>query len=323
MTMTHRAAALGGALLAAPMLAASPAHACASCGCTLTSDWLSQGLVSQPGTTVGLRYDYIPQTLLHTDTRAVTDAEKALPNDREIEAYTYNHVVTASIDHQFASDWGVNVQLPIVTRPHRTVTEGETDPSFSRAQGVGDLRITARWQGLSSPGRIVGLQAGLVLPTGHFHEAFRSGPEAGNPVDRGLQPGTGTTQVAVGAYAFGTLAPTVDYIVQVQGQVALNRRELYKPGASADISAGLQYTGWRGITPQVEVNFRTSARDSGDNSDRPNSGGDLLNVSPGLVASISPRVSAYAFMQLPLYRRVNGFQLVPRFSTSVGLQLRL
>ena len=32
-----------------------PAHACASCGCTLTGDWLSQGLAAQPGTTLTVR----------------------------------------------------------------------------------------------------------------------------------------------------------------------------------------------------------------------------------------------------------------------------
>ena len=47
----------------------SAAQACASCGCTLTADWLSQGLAAQPGTTFTLRYDYVPQTTLQTGTR--------------------------------------------------------------------------------------------------------------------------------------------------------------------------------------------------------------------------------------------------------------
>lgn len=60
-------------LIALPiaLLTATPAFACSSCGCNLTSDWLSQGLVAQPGTTIGLRYDYVPQTELRSGTDVV------------------------------------------------------------------------------------------------------------------------------------------------------------------------------------------------------------------------------------------------------------
>src|SRR3954451_13137665 len=100
-------AALTAALVAG---SASPALACASCGCTLTGDWLSQGLAAQPGTTLSVRYDFIPQTVLRTGTHRVGTV--ALPADREIERYTYNHSITATLDHQFANDWGIDVQLP-------------------------------------------------------------------------------------------------------------------------------------------------------------------------------------------------------------------
>ena len=53
-----------GSRLALFLGLSSAAEACASCGCTLTADWLSQGLAAQPGTTVSLRYDYIPQIVL-------------------------------------------------------------------------------------------------------------------------------------------------------------------------------------------------------------------------------------------------------------------
>ena len=75
----------------------SPAQACASCGCTLTADWLSQGLAAQPGTTLSLRYDYIPQTTLRSGTSDLDRSSITLPNDREIERYTYNHSLTLTL----------------------------------------------------------------------------------------------------------------------------------------------------------------------------------------------------------------------------------
>ncbi len=314
--------ALGAAALS-PLAMASPAQACASCGCTLTADWLSQGLAAQPGTTLSIRYDYVPQTALQSGTHRVDRGAIAFPTTREIERYTYNHSVTATLDHQFANDWGVDVQLPFVTRPHRTIAEGDTDPSFSRTQGIGDLRIVGRWQGLSTPGNVTGLEAGLVLPTGQFHQTFKSGPETGGEVDRGLQPGTGTVQAVVGAYHLGAVTKELGYFVQVTGQTAVNHRDGYKPGSFVQASAALNLTHWRNITPQLQLSYRHTAKDSGPNADRPNSGGDQVNLSPGLSAKISSRVVGFTFVELPLYNRVNGYQLVPKAKFSAGLLFHL
>ena len=185
------------------------------------------------------------------------------------------------------------------------------------------MRITARWQGFKTPGCINGLQVGLILPTGAFHQTFRSGPAKGGEVDRGLQPGTGTVQAVVGYYLFGKLSKDFDYIVQAQGQAALNSRDLYRPGASGQIAAALHYTHWRAITPQLELNLRASAKDSGLNSDRENSGGEQLFAAPGVIVKLSRSMSAYTYIQVPIYERVNGFQLTPHYTATVGVQFRL
>jgi len=301
----------------------SAAQACASCGCTLTADWLSQGLAAQPGTNFSLRYDYIPQTTLRNGTRDLDRSAIALPTDREIERYTYNHSVTATLDHQFANDWGVDVQLPLLRRPHETVAEGTTEPSSSTTKGIGDVRVVGRWQGLSTPGTVTGVEAGLVLPTGGFRQTFRAGPEAGEPVDRGLQPGTGTVQAILGAYHLGGLMPELGYFVQLSGQTAISSRGGYKPGRIVQASAALNYTGWRNVTPQLQLSVRHTARDSGPNADRPNSGGTQVNAAPGLSAKISSRIVGFGFVELPLYAKVNGYQLVPRAKLAVGLLFHL
>jgi hypothetical protein len=275
------------------ILFSTAAQACASCGCTLSSDWLSQGLAAQPGTTLSLRYDYIPQTELRSGTDQIDANAIALPTDREIERYTYNHVVTVTLDHQFASDWGIDVQLPYYIRPHSTFAEDTTEPSHSNTEGFGDLQIMARWQGLSTPGNITGIEAGLVLPTGGFRKTFDAGPEQGEEVDRGLQPGTGTVQGVLGIYHLGSLAPELGYFVQLTGKTALDNRDSYRPGSVLQASGALNYTHWRGFTPQLQLSFRASAKDSGANSDRDNSGGEELDLSPGFSASIGSRVTAF------------------------------
>jgi hypothetical protein len=301
----------------------SPAEACASCGCTLTADWLSQGLAAQPGTTFSVRYDHVPQTTLRSGTGKIDRSAIDFPTDREIELHTYNHSVTLTLDHQFASDWGLNVQLPVLTRPHLTIGEDTTEPSHSDTSGIGDLRVVGRWQGLSTPGNVTGLEAGLLVPTGRFHETFDSGPEQGEEVDRGLQPGTGTVQAVLGAYHLGALGRDLGYFLQATSQVPLTSRDGYRPGAFVQTSLALNYTHWRNITPQLQLNFRKTWRDSGVNSDRPNSGGEQVNIGPGLSAKISSRAVAFGFVELPLYNRVNGYQLVPKVKLSAGLLFHL
>ena len=301
----------------------SAAQACASCGCTLTGDWLSQGLAAQPGTTLALRYDLVPQTRLRSGTHDVNRGEISLPADREIERYTYDHSLTFTLDHQFASDWGVDVQLPLIMRPHKTFGEETTQPSYSRTKGIGDLRIVGRWQGLSTPGSVTGIEAGVLLPTGDFHQSFRSGPEKGEEVDRGLQPGTGTVQAVLGLYHLGAITPELGYFLQADLQTAVNSRDGYRPGRFVQTSAALNYTHWRNITPQLQLTFRATQKDSGRNADRPNSGGEQLNLAPGVSAKLSSKAVGFTFVELPLYTRVNGYQLVPKAKLSLGILFHL
>lgn len=301
---------------------ATPALACSSCGCNLPSDWLTQGLVAQAGTTFTLRYDDVPQTQLRNGHDIVDRGAIALPSDAEIEHYTYNHYVTATIDHQFAGAWGLDVQIPYLDRPHATIAEGSVARSTSHTQGLGDVRVLGRWQHSGMSG-VSGVQFGLKLPTGGFHQKFRRGPVSGEAVDRGLQAGTGTTDAILGAYHFGTLTPNFAYILQAQGQVALDRRAGYRPGDAVTLSAGLHYEKWRGITPQLQLNFRAAAKDSGIDSDRANSGGEQLYLAPGVTAALSDRLSAFGYVQVPLYQRVNGNQLAPTYTLSLGLTYRL
>lgn len=322
MNHLQRAALLGAV---APLFFgfSTAAQACASCGCTLTADWLSQGLAAQPGTTLTVRYDYVPQTVLRSGTHKVDRGAIALPTDREIELHTYNHSATFTLDHQFANDWGVDVQLPVLTRPHSTIAEGTTEPSHSDTHGIGDLRVVGRWQGLSTPGNVTGIEAGLVLPTGRFQQEFDAGPEKGEEVDRGLQPGTGTVQAVLGAYHLGAISPELGYFLQATGQVPLTSRDGYRPGSFAQASAALNFTHWRNITPQLQLSFRKTWRDSGPDSDRPNSGGEQVNVAPGLSAKLGTKVVGFTFVELPLYTRVNGYQLVPTAKFSAGLLFHL
>ena len=322
MTSISFRAASRAAMLGAFALSPACALACSSCGCTLSSDWDSQGFATRPGLRFDLRYDYLNQAQLRTGTGKVDRAGIALPAGREIEQGTLNRYITFGLDYSPNADWGINLQVLYINRFHTTVAEGDTDTSSSRTNSIGDTRVVARYQGLTAE-RNIGIQFGLKLPTGDFRKQFSGGPQAGEPLDRGLQPGSGTTDLLLGAYHFGAINRDWDYFVQGLVQVALNSRDEYKPGSSLNLNAGLRYAAYEWVIPQLQVNVRTVRPDSGANADTPNSGGTLAYLSPGATFNVTGNVKVFGFLQLPIYQNVHGFQLAPRWTVSVGLRYEL
>lgn len=304
---------------AAALAAALPAaHACSSCGCTLSSDWASQGLSAATGLSIDLRHDYFNQDDLRSGTHRVDRSRITFPADQEIQRNTANHATTLTLDYGISADWAVALQVPYLLRTHGTVAEGDTELSTSRSSSLGDVRLLARYQGLSAD-RNWGLQLGIKLPTGRTDVNFSTGPQAGEALDRGLQPGTGSTDLLLGAYRHGSLAHNIDYFGQALLQLPLNSKDHFKPGAGLNLSAGVRYVGGGPIVPQLQINVRSERREAGANADVDNAGSTLAYISPGLTATLSDQLKAYAFVQLPIYQRVNGLQIEPRRSVSLGL----
>ena len=294
------------------------ALACSACGCTLNSDWASQGLAASGGWRMDLRYDFFEQDQLRAGTDKVSRARIALPFDDEVQKYTINRNTTLSLDYSPNKDWGVNVSLPWYVRGHATVLEGDTALSTSQDSGIGDVRIVGRWSGFAAQ-RSSGLLFGLKLPTGDFSDRFDRGPAAGEIVDRGLQLGTGTVDAIVGAYHFGMVAPTWGYFAQATIAQPLGSRDGFRPGTGLNANLGLRYTGFERIEPQLQLNARAEKREQGIHADVENSGATLVYLSPGLTWNVNRHLSAFGFVQVPVYQRVNGLQLEATQFVSLGL----
>ena len=71
--------------------------------------------------------------------------------------------------------------------------------------------------------------------------------------------------------------------------------------------------------PHLQINVRTEHRESGANADIENSGATLAYLSPGITVTLTDKLRAYGFFQVPIYQRVNGYQLEPRYSVSAGV----
>lgn len=302
------------------LLALLPAAAlaCSSCGCTLNSDWSTQGLNAGDGWTADLRYDYFVQDQLRAGAISFDRGSVSIPAAGEIQQKTFNRNFTLTLDRGLGSDWGVTLMLPYFRRDHTTIAEGDTDISSSHSSSRGDVRVLGRYSGWSED-HSWGLQFGLKLPTGPTDVVFSDGPQAGEPLDAGLQPGTGSTDLLLGAYKFGMVTHEVDYFSQVLLQLPLNAKDDFKPGAGINATVGVRYSGGGSFVPHLQINARLERPERGVNADVPNSGASLVYLSPGATVRLTDGLQSFAFVQVPIYQRVNGLQLEPRYSVSVGL----
>ena len=316
--MTRRYALLVAAALAATGLAV-PAFACSSCGCTLSSDWSSQGISpSGEGFRFDFRFDYFNQDQLRSGTHKVDRGSLEIPNEQEIQQSTINRNYALGFDYSPNLDWGVNLQLPYFNRYHTTIAEGDTEVSTSHTQSIGDVRIVGRYLGFTED-HSIGVQAGVKFATGSIDNNFIAGPQEGEALDRGLQPGTGTTDLLIGAFNFGALSRDWDYFAQGMLQQPLDSKDGFRPGTGFNLNAGFRYVGIEHVVPSIQVNARIEGRESGPNADVENSGATLVYLSPGVNFQLVDRLHGYLFAQVPVYQRVNGLQIEPRYTITLGI----
>ena len=326
------------------------AHACATCGCSLSTE-AAMGYSATPGWRVNLQFDYINQDQYRTGTSSISNSQVAAINDaggsQEVERQTINRYTTLGLNYNPSADWNLGLFLPYISRSHTTYGEA-TNPltpdliSGASVSSLGDIRFIASYQGFL-PTHNLGIQLGVILPTGnyggpnaegtgvvgHNPAAFNSGPNAqvpspGNLLDTSLQAGAGATDIVLGAYYYQAVSQDFDAFVNGQFQAAVTHKldhagEDYRPGNLATVSFGIRYVADPTLVPQVQFNLTRKSKDQGALADSISTGGTVVYLSPGVSASVTEKVGVYGFVQLPLYSRLEGYQLFPHWTASAGV----
>jgi hypothetical protein len=328
-------------LLAGAFLCAAPSSgsACATCGCTLSAD-AAMGYSAAAGWRVNLEDDYINQDQLRGGTGTATPSQVVnAPSDLalgggEIEKQTINRYLTLGINYSPNSSWNLNLLVPYINRDHTTYgtqlspySASETAPdqvSGAHVSGLGDIRLIGSYQGLLATHNL-GLQFGVKVPTGQYGTRvdFTSGPNAGTPLDASLQVGTGSTDLIIGAYYYEAVSQNFDLFINGQFQAAVAERQNetgndFRPGNSSTVSLGVRYEATPRWVPQVQLNLYHKSADQGALADTTDTAGTVLYVSPGITLPAVQHMHVYGFVQLPVYSKLDGYQVFPHWTASVG-----
>jgi hypothetical protein len=344
------------ALLIALSLTLLPiaAQACATCGCTLSTD-AATGYSAESGWRLNVDYTYIDQDELRSGSSGASPEQVVnRPSDPslgggEIEHGTTNKYLNVTAAYRFNADWGISLLVPYVQRDHDTYgtqlqpyTGAESAPnqlSNANVSSLGDIKLLASYQGFL-PTHNLGLQFGVKLPTGNYGgetdngtfvgtpTLFKNGPGAGQALDSSLQAGTGSTDLIVGAYYFQPISQNFDGFVNGQFQAAVSERMSaaganYRPGNLATMSLGVRYEAHADWVPQLQLNLLHKSADQGAFADQPDTEGTVAYLSPGISASLTKKLQLYAFVQVPVYSHLAGYQLFPGWTGTVGVSLGL
>jgi hypothetical protein len=307
----RRVAAAVAAVVAVLCLACSARLEACACGCQIFDLGISDMPTTFQSDRLTLQYSFMDQNENQSGS-ALSDP--GYNPDKQIQTSFY----TVNIEHQFNHRWGVEVAIPYWQRtfvtdvngtPGMTDLQAAASPDIQNAQvnTLSDVRVMGMYSGLSDD-MSVGLTFGLKLPTG----AFTASPL----LDRDTEPGTGTTDLLLGAFDRGRFSADWGWYAQTLLDAPLYARDGYQPGNNLDLVAGAHFDGWAGalgLTPLLQANATIRGHDSGGGDSATgnvNSGYENLYLTPGLQQSLGSSVQVTGMLYLPVSRNVNGDQLV-------------
>jgi hypothetical protein len=290
---------------------------CGAASCTLTTDRFVQGSWDSPGLYLDLRAEYLRQDQLLSGSHRI-GADQV--TEDTVERETINRNLVATLDWAFGSQWAVSLRLPYLNRQHvhDVLPDTPVDPIVTERwdfHRLGDVQVLGRYQLPLQDLTAYAVTAGLKLPTGSHTVANDDGAVA----ERSLQPGTGTTDLIVGASVRRSITDRDALFATASLQAALNSRDQFRPGEHFDVSIGSVHQYASGWSAALQLNVAYRGRDSGAQAEPDLSGSTTVQISPGVNVPLGGSTHLYGFVQLPLYQHVNGIQLLPRWSMVVGV----
>ena len=328
-------------LLFAALLCATNAYAsCGSTFCAVDTHWDTQGLANDEGLRIDLRYSYAKANKLRYGNSYATLAASDGSGRGELENMrTINRVLDFDVDYVVSDKWNLAVDLPFIMRDHTHTLDynnGVSNGSVvqqAKFNQLGDMQVVGKYKFDSDDHHAgSGIRLGLKLPTGSIDQTMTPQDPTKPPgtpyvLDRSSQPGSGSTDIILGAYYHHDSANTPwGWFASGQLQSAVSTRNDYRPGNGMNLDAGVHYAFSAALTGLLQLNTQVKQRDGGLLANPTHSGGHSLNLSPGLSYAVVPRTRLYSFVQLPIVQYVNGDasdpdlrQLTAPWSFSIGI----
>lgn len=321
------------------LLHAPPARA--ACGATQCFVVIgSQQQIPQKGLlTINGFYSYTPYRTAEGTTGLIPHANqerKRLTLDNHREIRTIVQTYTLDVNYGLTEKFGVQVTVPYTRLRHKHLDEvgeegvnGEGRELVFSDNGIGDIRLTAKYNAHQSLSSMVVAGLGVVLPTGDFNARDANGVLMEPPA----QVGRGAVGVVPSIYQTYQIIPnrlsqfafaSYRHTFRNSDGYQFGDEYLLNVGANVVTAPWLILTGQFNYRYQVHDNMTASLRRSLNSTDAgfpggpvtldstvldrrvPNTGQTFLAFSPGFQISVNDSTSMYFYSQIPVARDFNN-----------------
>jgi len=186
---------------------------------------------------------------------------------------------------------------------------------------MGDIRLTGKYAPVILTRHLLVVGGGVKFPTGEY-KLFNAEGSINEPT---VQPGTGAYDFLFSLFYDYQIRPhKLDVFFSGSYQLTTENDLDYEFGDQTFLNIGFNYLleTERKVTLSTQINYRHAERDHfGTTSGRqgvPSTGGDWVNLTPGIRVQASDALSLYSFLQLPIYQYVNETALVPSHGLVLG-----
>jgi hypothetical protein len=314
-----------GGLTAAFLLAATPALPCSICRCgDATFNALGPNVFAEGKFRFALDWDrFDKDSAIPADMSGLRAARRRLSTapaaglDSEVE----NRFTTA-FSYVFGERVVAVVRVPWSDRRLTSTDFASGTSETSRTSDLSDPEVYALvrlWSAPFKPGlgrrAWVSLLGGVKTPWGKNNLSA-----GGVRLDEHLQSGTGATAVFGGLSLVAFIDMNSSVFASAQYRRTGTNDFGYRYGNVALVNAAYEHKVGSAVDALLELNYRHAQQDrvndAGDVD--PNTGGDIVYLTPRVVFDLGRGVAARASIQIPLVRALYGEQ-TERFVVDLGL----
>jgi outer membrane putative beta-barrel porin/alpha-amylase len=310
-------AAIGGLLATG-----APAPACDSTSCALVTRGPG-GILPKGALRVDLSFRQTDQTEPYsgsepTDTvlRPKVDFEHGLIlSGYHREVGGTERYLQCDLSYGVSSRAAVFVGAPLLIQRSYDIAHGGSFLQATDTKGFGDILTGVQYAVLRGPTHQLVARAAIKLPTGEFRLISGFDQTINDPT---LQPGTGSWDLAAGADFTRFAMLGLDWTASASYQANTTNDLQYSFGDDAigSVTASRTLVGRLGGSLQVKGWHK--GRSAFLDRPVPSTGATLVYLTPGLRFVAPAGMSAYALIQVPVYRYVNEAQLTPRLAFFIG-----
>jgi len=339
-----------GAVVALALLIIGSPEALAACGATTCFVVIgSQQQVPQKGLlTANLSYNYTPYHVQEGTNGIIPHANqerKRLTLDNHQEIRSILQTYTLDLNYGLTERFGLEVTVPYVRTRHRHLDElgeanaGAGNPLLFTDNGIGDIRLTAKYNLLPTLRSMLVMGVGVSLPTGDYNAR----DQFGGLMEPTVQAGRGATGLIGSVYQTYEVIPhRLNQFSFASYRHTFRNSDGYQFGDEYLLNLGVNLVTVPWLVLTSQFNYRYLTHDSMDASLRqslppvppggdpitidpnitnravPNTGSTYLAYTLGFLINLGETTEFYSYAQIPIARDFNN-NLVQGVSYVVGI----